>query len=220
MKVLDGEVDTQSEDYQSNLAAMLEKNRELERITAETMDVGDKYRELAKKRDKLLPRDRVNALIDKGTPFLELSQLAGYKEKDGEASIPSANIVTGIGQVNGRQCMIIANYHAHTAGVYYPLTVKKHVRAQEVAEQNNLPCVYLVDSGGAFLPQQENVFPDRDHFGRIFFNQARMSAKGIPQIAIVLGSCTAGGAYVPSMSDEVVMVHKKGTVFLGGPPLV
>jgi len=138
----------------------------------------------------------------------------------GEESIPSANVVTGIGMVNGRQCMIISNNHSFRAGTYYPLTVKKHVRAQEIAEENNLPCVYLVDSGGAFLPQQDDVFPDKNHFGRIFFNQARMSSKGIPQLAIVLGSCTAGGAYIPSMSDEVIMVHKKGTVFLGGPPLV
>ena len=135
-------------------------------------------------------------------------------------SVPSGNIITGIGKIGGRQCMIIANNYSYKGGAYYPITVKKHVRAQEIAEENNLPCIYMVDSAGAFLPKQEDVFPDRNHFGRIFFNQARMSAKGIPQVAIVLGSCTAGGAYVPSMSDEVVMVHKKGTVFLGGPQLV
>ena len=150
-----------------------------------------------------------------------MGQLAGYDCINGiESSVPSGNVVAGIGQIGGRQCMIVANNFTYKGGAYHPITVKKHVRAQEIALENNLPCVYMVDSAGAFLPQQDEVFPDRDHFGRIFFNQARMSAKGIPQVAIVLGSCTAGGAYVPAMSDETVMVHKKATVFLGGPPLV
>jgi 3-methylcrotonyl-CoA carboxylase beta subunit len=221
MRVLDSGIDTGSQDYKDNYAQMLKQNEQLDAITQQyALDVDKDYREKSLKRDKLLPRERINALLDKGSPFLELSQLAGYNPLKPAESVPSGNIVTGIGMVNGRQCMIIANNHSFRAGAYYPITVKKHVRAQEIAEENNLPCIYMVDSAGAFLPQQDDVFPDRNHFGRIFFNQARMSAKGIPQIAIVMGSCTAGGAYVPSMSDEVVMVHKKGTVFLGGPPLV
>ncbi|CDW84536.1 methylcrotonoyl-carboxylase [Stylonychia lemnae] len=219
MKVLGPECDTQSDFYKQNYEAMQKVNDELDTITKQMMHIDDKYKEIAKKRDKKQARERINAIIDHGSPFLELSQLAGYKQL-GEDSIPSANVVTGIGMVNGRQCMIISNNHAFRAGTYFPLTVKKHIRAQEIAEENNLPCVYLVDSGGAYLPEQDDVFPDKNHFGRIFFNQARMSSKGIPQLAIVLGSCTAGGAYIPSMSDEVIMVHKKGTVFLGGPPLV
>jgi 3-methylcrotonyl-CoA carboxylase beta subunit len=167
-----------------------------------------------------VPRERINAILDPGSPFLEIGQLAGYDYLDESESVPSGNIIAGIGNISGKQCMIIANNFTFKGGAYYPITVKKHLRAQEIAEENNLPCVYMVDSAGAFLPKQDDVFPDRNHFGRIFFNQARMSAKGIPQVAIVMGSCTAGGAYVPSMSDEVVMVHKKGTVFLGGPPLV
>ena len=220
MRVLDSGIDTGSADYKDNYQQMMKQNEELDRITGKTMDVDRDYREKALKRDKLLPRERINAILDHGSPFLELSQLAGFNPLKEDQSVPSGNIITGIGMVNGRQCMIIANNHSFRAGAYYPITVKKHVRAQEIAEENNLPCIYMVDSAGAFLPQQDDVFPDRNHFGRIFFNQARMSAKGIPQIAIVMGSCTAGGAYVPSMSDEVVMVHKKGTVFLGGPPLV
>jgi 3-methylcrotonyl-CoA carboxylase beta subunit len=167
-----------------------------------------------------LPRERINSVLDPGSPFIEIGQLAGYDYMNESESVPSGNIIAGIGNVGGKQCMIVANNFNFKGGAYYPITVKKHIRAQEIAEENNLPCIYMVDSAGAFLPKQDDVFPDRNHFGRIFFNQARMSAKGIPQIAIVLGSCTAGGAYVPSMSDEVVMVHKKGTVFLGGPPLV
>jgi 3-methylcrotonyl-CoA carboxylase beta subunit len=220
MRVLESGIDTQSADYLDNYRQMTEKNLELDTITQATMHVDKDYREKAIKRDKLLPRERINAILDNGTPFLELGQLAGYNSLKPSDSVPSGNIITGIGMVGGRQCMIIANNHSFRAGSYYPITVKKHVRAQEIAEENNLPCIYMVDSAGAFLPQQDDVFPDRNHFGRIFFNQARMSAKGIPQVAIVMGSCTAGGAYVPSMSDEVVMVHKKGTVFLGGPPLV
>jgi 3-methylcrotonyl-CoA carboxylase beta subunit len=169
-------------------------------------------------RGKLLPRDRVDSLIDRGSPFLELSALAAYGLYDDEA--PSAGIITGIGRVSGRECVIVANDATVKGGTYYPATVKKHLRAQEVALHNNLPCLYLVDSGGAFLPRQDEVFPDREHFGRIFYNQATMSAHGIPQIAAVLGSCTAGGAYVPAMSDEAVIVREQGTIFLGGPPLV
>jgi 3-methylcrotonyl-CoA carboxylase beta subunit len=169
-------------------------------------------------RGKLLPRDRVDALLDPGSPFLELSSLAAEGMYDGEA--PSAGVITGVGRVAGRECVVVANDATVKGGTYYPMTVKKHLRAQEVALHNHLPCVYLVDSGGAFLPRQDEVFPDREHFGRIFFNQATMSARGIPQIAAVLGSCTAGGAYVPAMSDEAVIVRGQGTIFLGGPPLV
>ncbi|MFP5254068.1 MAG: carboxyl transferase domain-containing protein, partial [Actinomycetes bacterium] len=177
-------------------------------------------------RGKLLVRDRVNRLLDPGSPFLELSPLAATgmygapDDRGGQDPVPSAGIVTGIGRVAGRECVVVANDATVKGGTYYPMTVKKHLRAQEVARANHLPCVYLVDSGGAFLPLQDEVFPDREHFGRIFYNQARMSAKGIPQIAAVMGSCTAGGAYVPAMSDEVVIVKGEGTIFLGGPPLV
>ena len=167
---------------------------------------------------QLLPRDRVDHLLDPGTGFLEVGQLAALGMYDNEA--PSAGVITGIGRVNGVECMIVANDATVKGGTYYPMTVKKHLRAQEIAQQNKLPCIYLVDSGGAFLPRQDEVFPDRDHFGRIFFNQANMSAEGIPQIAVVMGSCTAGGAYVPAMSDETIIVKNQGTIFLGGPPLV
>ena len=167
----------------------------------------------------MLARERIDNLVDPGTPFLELSPLAGYELYDGH-EIPSGGVVTGIGRIEGQECVIVANDATVKGGTYYPITVKKHVRAQEIAMQNNLPCVYLVDSGGAFLPMQADVFPDRDHFGRIFFNQANMSAAGIPQIAVVMGSCTAGGAYVPAMSDETIIVKGNGTIFLGGPPLV
>jgi 3-methylcrotonyl-CoA carboxylase beta subunit len=169
-------------------------------------------------RGKLLPRDRINALLDPGTPFLELSQFAAHGVYD-EAE-PAAGILTGIGRVSGRECMIVANDPTVKGGTYYPLTVKKHLRAQEIARENRLPCLYLVDSGGANLPRQDEVFPDREHFGRIFYNQATMSAEGIPQIAVVMGSCTAGGAYVPAMSDQSIIVKNQGTIFLGGPPLV
>ena len=169
-------------------------------------------------RGKLLPRDRVDALVDPSSPFLDLSPLAAYGMYGGDA--PGAGVITGIGRVAGRECVIVANDATVKGGTYYPMTVKKHLRAQEVAAQNRLPCIYLVDSGGAYLPEQDSVFPDREHFGRIFYNQARMSAAGIPQIAAVLGSCTAGGAYVPAMSDEAVIVRNQGTIFLGGPPLV
>src|SRR5690242_18750816 len=169
-------------------------------------------------RGKLTARERIDRLVDPGGAFLELNALAAWEVYDGQA--PSAGMVTGIGVIEGRECVVVANDATVKGGSYFPLTVKKHLRAQEVAEQNRLPCIYLVDSGGAYLPLQAEVFPDRDHFGRIFFNQARMSAKGIPQIAAVMGSCTAGGAYVPAMSDETVIVQGTGTIFLGGPPLV
>ncbi|EED35587.1 carboxyltransferase subunit of acetyl-CoA carboxylase [Luminiphilus syltensis NOR5-1B] len=170
-------------------------------------------------RGKLLPRDRVAALIDPGSPFLELSQLAGYGMY-GEDRINAGGVIAGIGRVQGQECVIVANDATIKGGTYYPITVKKHLRAQTIAEENNLPCIYLVDSGGAFLPLQDDIFPDRDHFGHIFYNQAVMSSKGIPQIAVVMGSCTAGGAYIPAMADESIIVKEQGTVFLGGPPLV
>jgi acetyl-CoA carboxylase carboxyltransferase component len=179
---------------------------------------GEKSVERHRSRGKLTARERVDLLVDPDTAFLELSALAAWDVYEGQA--PSAGIVTGIGMVEGRECVVVANDATVKGGTYFPLTVKKHLRAQEIAEQNRLPCIYLVDSGGAFLPLQAEVFPDRDHFGRIFFNQARMSAKGIAQIAVVLGSCTAGGAYVPAMSDETVIVRGTGTIFIGGPPLV
>jgi len=179
---------------------------------------GGKAAERHRSRGKLTARERIDRLVDPGSAFLELNALAAWELYDGDA--PSAGIVTGIGVVEGRQCAIVANDATVKGGSYYPLTVKKHLRAQEVARQNRLPCIYLVDSGGAFLPLQAEVFPDRDHFGRIFFNQARLSALGIPQIAVVMGSCTAGGAYVPAMSDETVIVRGTGTIFIGGPPLV
>ncbi len=179
---------------------------------------GAKAIERHRSRGKLLARERIDRLVDPDSAFLELNALAAWDLYDGQA--PSAGIVTGIGVVEGRECVIVANDATVKGGTYFPLTVKKHLRAQEVAEQNHLPCIYLVDSGGAFLPLQDEVFPDRDHFGRIFFNQARMSAKGMPQIAVVVGSCTAGGAYVPAMSDETVIVRGTGTIFIGGPPLV
>ncbi len=174
-------------------------------------------------RGKLLVRDRVDRLLDPGSPFLELSPLAAtgmYGDPDGPDTVPSAGIVTGIGRISGRECVVVANDATVKGGTYYPITVKKHLRAQAVAADNRLPCVYLVDSGGAFLPMQDEVFPDREHFGRIFFNQANLSGRGIPQVASVMGSCTAGGAYVPAMSDETVIVKEQGTIFLGGPPLV
>ena len=179
---------------------------------------GERARARHTARGKLLPRDRVDTLLDPGSPFLELAPLAADGMYEDQA--PAAGVIAGIGRVSGRETVVIANDATVKGGTYYPMTVKKHLRAQEVALDNRLPCVYLVDSGGAFLPMQDEVFPDRDHFGRIFYNQARMSGAGIPQIAAVLGSCTAGGAYVPAMSDEAVIVRDQGTIFLGGPPLV
>jgi 3-methylcrotonyl-CoA carboxylase beta subunit len=179
---------------------------------------GKRARDKHKARGKLTPRERIAMLLDPGSAFLELSQLAAYEVYD--EAVPAAGIVTGIGKVSGRECMIVVNDATVKGGTYYPLTVKKHLRAQEIARANRLPCIYLVDSGGANLPNQDEVFPDRDHFGRIFYNQANMSAEGIAQIAVVMGSCTAGGAYVPAMSDEAIIVRNQGTIFLGGPPLV
>jgi 3-methylcrotonyl-CoA carboxylase beta subunit len=178
----------------------------------------DSARERHVSRGKLLPRDRVDQLLDPGSPFLEVGALAAFGMYDDDA--PSAGIITGVGRVAGRDCVVVANDATVKGGTYYPITVKKHLRAQAIAEQNRLPCIYLVDSGGAFLPMQQDIFPDQQHFGRIFFNQARLSAAGVPQVASVMGSCTAGGAYVPAMSDETVIVRNQGTIFLGGPPLV
>jgi 3-methylcrotonyl-CoA carboxylase beta subunit len=189
-----------------------------ERLAVARRGGSESSRERHVSRGKLLPRDRVDRLLDPGSPFLELSPLAAHGLYDD--AVPSAGIVTGIGRIEGRLCVVVANDATVKGGTYYPMTVKKHLRAQTVARQNHLPCVYLVDSGGAFLPMQDEVFPDREHFGRIFFNQAQMSAERIPQIAAVMGSCTAGGAYVPAMSDETVIVRDQGTIFLGGPPLV
>ena len=179
---------------------------------------GENARKKHLQKGKILPRKRIELLLDPGTPFLEIGQLAG--ENLYEDQVPCGGIITGIGWIEGQECIVVANDATVKGGTYYPITVKKHLRAQEIAEQNHLPCIYLVDSGGANLPQQDQVFPDRDHFGRIFYNQARLSSKRIPQIALVMGSCTAGGAYVPAMSDEVIMVKEQGTIFLGGPPLV
>ncbi|MBS1270140.1 MAG: Methylmalonyl-CoA carboxyltransferase 12S subunit [Gammaproteobacteria bacterium] len=219
MTVLRSDLDTRSSEYQANRENNEALVQDLRDQAAEiAKGGGERAREKHIARDKLLPRDRVQALLDVGTPFLELSQFAAYEVYDDP--VPAAGVITGIGRIQDRECMIVANDATVKGGTYYPLTVKKHVRAQEIAEQNRLPCVYLVDSGGAFLPEQDEVFPDRDHFGRIFFNQANMSAKGIPQIAVVMGSCTAGGAYVPAMADESIIVKQQGTIFLGGPPLV
>jgi 3-methylcrotonyl-CoA carboxylase beta subunit len=179
---------------------------------------GEAARQRHLRRGKLLPRERVRLLLDPGSPFLELSPLAAYGMYDGE--VPAAGIITGIGRVMGRECVVVANDATVKGGTYFPMTVKKHLRAQEIAGENRLPCLYLVDSGGAFLPAQDEVFPDRDHFGRIFYNQARLSAAGVPQVALVMGSCTAGGAYVPAMADESIIVKGEGTIFLAGPPLV
>jgi acetyl-CoA carboxylase carboxyltransferase component len=212
-------VRTADPEFQANAHHMTELVRALRGARAEAARGGSaEARERHKARGKLLPRERVERLLDPATPFLELSPLAAHGCYDGEA--PGASIVTGIGRVGGRECVIVANDATVKGGTYFPLTVKKHLRAQEIALENHLPCVYLVDSGGAFLPLQAEVFPDREHFGRIFYNQARMSAAGILQVAVVLGSCTAGGAYVPAMCDETVIVREQGTIFLGGPPLV
>ena len=212
-------VDPASDDFQRNRSRMVALVAELRaRIAQVRLGGGEKYLQRHRAQGKLPVRERIDKLLDPGSPFLELSPLAAWDLYDNGA--PAAGIVTGIGRVSGREVLIVANDATVKGGTYYPLTVKKHVRAQEIALQNRLPCVYLVDSGGAFLPLQAEVFPDRDHFGRIFFNQARMSAERIPQIAVVMGSCTAGGAYVPAMSDETIIVRGTGTIFLGGPPLV
>ncbi|WP_405660951.1 carboxyl transferase domain-containing protein [Streptomyces sp. NBC_00079] len=211
--------DPASEAWQANEAAHRALVEELRgKLAAARLGGGEKARARHTARGKLLPRDRVDTLLDAGSPFLELAPLAADGMYDGAA--PAAGVIAGIGRVSGRECVIVANDATVKGGTYYPMTVKKHLRAQEVALENRLPCIYLVDSGGAFLPMQDEVFPDREHFGRIFYNQARMSGAAIPQIAAVLGSCTAGGAYVPAMSDEAVIVRNQGTIFLGGPPLV
>jgi acetyl-CoA carboxylase carboxyltransferase component len=217
--VLTSQLDRDAEEFARRHERMEELVGELrERSAQAARGGGKKAMERHRSRGKLPARERVDRLVDPGTAFLELNALAAWEMYGGDA--PSAGIVTGIGVVEGRECVIVANDATVKGGSYFPLTVKKHLRAQEVAEQNRLPCIYLVDSGGAFLPLQAEVFPDREHFGRIFYNQAQMSAKGIPQIAVVMGSCTAGGAYVPAMSDETVIVRGTGTIFIGGPPLV
>jgi acetyl-CoA carboxylase carboxyltransferase component len=219
MALLGSQVDRASEEFERRAARMEALVAELrERTALVAQGGGERATERHRSRGKLPARERIDRLVDPGSAFLELNALAAWEVYDGQA--PAAGIVTGIGVVEGRECVLVANDATVKGGSYFPLTVKKHLRAQEVAEQNRLPCVYLVDSGGAFLPLQAEVFPDRDHFGRIFFNQARMSAAGIPQIAAVMGSCTAGGAYVPAMSDETVIVRGTGTIFIGGPPLV
>lgn len=212
-------INPNSDVYQENYQAMANAVLELKKTVATIQEGGDeKSRKRHQEHGKLLPRERIIDLIDKGSPFLELSTLAGYQLY--EDNVPAGGIITGIAQISGQECMIIANDATVKGGTYYPITVKKHLRAQEIALENNLPCIYLVDSGGAFLPKQDEVFPDKEHFGRIFYNQARLSAMNIPQIAAVMGSCTAGGAYVPAMADESVMVKNQATIFLGGPPLV
>ena len=219
MSIIKTNIKPKSDKYKSNF----------EYHTSLALDLGSKLTEIKKmgppkrvdkqrSRGKLTARERIEGLMDPNSYFLEFSAFAGYKVY--EDNLPAAGIITGIIRVHGRQSVVVANDATVKGGTYYPLTVKKHLRAQEIAMENHLPCIYLVDSGGAFLPKQDEVFPDREHFGRIFYNQAQMSAKGIPQIAAVMGSCTAGGAYVPAMSDEVVIVDKTGTIFLGGPPLV
>lgn len=219
MFTLKTKIDTNSNEFKSNKAAfqkLLDQYKE--RLADCTKGGSESAVKKHKKRGKLLARERINLLVDPNTPFLELSPLAAFGQYNDD--FPSAGIVTGIGVIHGRETIIIANDATVKGGTYMRFTIKKHLRAQEIAMQNNLPCVYMVDSGGAFLPEQDTVFPDRDHFGRFFFNQAQMSARGIPQIAIVMGSCTAGGAYVPAMSDETIIIKDQGTIFLGGPPLV
>ncbi len=219
MHPIQTKLDVRSDDFQANAEAMRLLVADLKaKIAKATEGGGEAARAKHAARGKLLPRDRVDGLLDPGTPFLEFSPLAAHGMYGDEA--PCAGIVTGIGRVAGVECVIVCNDATVKGGTYYPVTVKKHLRAQEIARQNRLPCIYLVDSGGANLPNQDEVFPDREHFGRIFFNQANLSAQGIPQIAVVMGSCTAGGAYVPAMSDESIIVKNQGTIFLGGPPLV
>ncbi|MFO1222331.1 MAG: carboxyl transferase domain-containing protein [Burkholderiaceae bacterium] len=224
MPQLASKLNPRSEDFKANAAAMRalvdDLHAQVERV-AQGGPAAARAKHEA--RGKLLPRQRVERLLDPGTPFLEIGALAAmgvYKEKDGSDAAPSAGVITGIGRVAGVECVIVCNDATVKGGTYYPLTVKKHLRAQEIAQMNRLPCIYLVDSGGANLPNQDEVFPDREHFGRIFYNQANLSAQGIAQIAVVMGSCTAGGAYVPAMSDETIIVKEQGTIFLGGPPLV
>ncbi|MGI9287490.1 MAG: carboxyl transferase domain-containing protein [Pseudomonadales bacterium] len=219
MPVIESKINTRGEDFAANAHAMRAQVQDLHsKLEVIKQGGGERYQQRHTERGKLLARERINALLDPGAAFLELSQLAAF-EVYGE-DVAAAGIITGIGRVSGQECMLVANDATVKGGSYYPLTVKKHLRAQAIAEQNHLPCIYLVDSGGANLPRQDEVFPDREHFGRIFFNQANMSAKNIPQIAAVMGSCTAGGAYVPAMADESIIVKEQGTIFLAGPPLV
>jgi 3-methylcrotonyl-CoA carboxylase beta subunit len=219
MTVLRSKINSRDEAFTVNrdhLQAQVDDLRQL--VAGIKQGGGEKYQQRHKARGKLLPRERLDTLLDDGSPFLEFSQLAAHKVYDDD--VPAAGIITGIGRVSGQECMIFVNDATVKGGTYYPLTVKKQDRAQRIAAENNLPCIYLVDSGGAYLPLQDEVFPDREHFGRAFYNQARMSSQGIPQIAAVLGSCTAGGAYIPAMADESIIVKEQGTIFLGGPPLV
>ncbi|WP_233860230.1 carboxyl transferase domain-containing protein [Paraburkholderia sp. HD33-4] len=219
MPIIESKLNPRSDDFRTNAAALEALVADLRaKIELLAQGGGQAARDKHTSRGKLLPRERIAQLLDPGTPFLELSQLAAYGMYNDDA--PGAGVITGIGRIAGQECVIVCNDATVKGGTYYPVTVKKHVRAQEIASENRLPCVYLVDSGGANLPNQDDVFPDRDHFGRIFYNQANLSAAGIPQIAVVMGSCTAGGAYVPAMSDESIIVKNQGTIFLGGPPLV
>ena len=219
MSILTSQIQTRSEEFRANAERMQGLVHELREKTAiAALGGNEAARKKFKSRRKLFARERIDLLLDQGTPFLELSALAANGMYGGD--VPAAGLITGLGRISGNECVIVANDATVKGGTYFPLTVKKHLRAQQIAMENNLPCVYLVDSGGAFLPMQDEVFPDRDHFGAIFYNQANLSAKGIAQIACVMGSCTAGGAYVPAMSDEVVIVKEQGTIFLGGPPLV
>ncbi|MCB0293744.1 MAG: methylcrotonoyl-CoA carboxylase, partial [Calditrichaeota bacterium] len=216
---IESKIDTSSQEFRDNRAAMEAKVTELKARVQAVKQGGPPHAHQAHaSRNKLFVRERLKQLFDPGSPFLEFSQLAAWDLYDNQA--PSAGMVTGVGVVHGREVLVVAHDATVKGGTYFPMTIKKHLRAQEIAMQNRLPCVYLVDSGGIFLPYQSETFPDRDHFGRIFFNQARMSAEGIPQISVVLGSSTAGGAYQPAMSDEVVIVRKQGYIYIGGPPLV
>ncbi|MCP4979942.1 MAG: methylcrotonoyl-CoA carboxylase, partial [Gammaproteobacteria bacterium] len=220
MSHFQSKLNTRSDEFKTNQHSMLALVEDLRsKVATISLGGGGRSREKHLSRGKLLPRDRIETLLDVGSPFLEIGQFAGY-QMYGDDNIAAGGLIAGIGRVNGQECMIVANDATVKGGTYYPITVKKHIRAQSIAEENNLPCIYLVDSGGAHLPSQDEVFPDREHFGRIFYNQANMSAKGISQIAVVMGSCTAGGAYVPAMSDESIIVRQQGTIFLGGPPLV
>jgi 3-methylcrotonyl-CoA carboxylase beta subunit len=219
MPVIKSKVDRNSDDFEQNREAYVALVEDLRALDEHVMIGGSaRAREKHESRGKLLPRDRVRLLLDEDSDFLEIGRLAAHDVYDD--NVPAAGIIVGIGRIHGTECVVVANDATVKGGTYYPLTVKKHLRAQEIAQQNNLPCIYLVDSGGAFLPAQDEVFPDKEHFGRIFYNQARLSAQNIPQIAVVMGSCTAGGAYVPAMCDEAIIVRNQGTIFLGGPPLV
>ncbi|MEY2592925.1 MAG: hypothetical protein RI972_614, partial [Pseudomonadota bacterium] len=224
MPVLASQLNPRSDEFKAHAQAMqaLVDDLRVQQARA-ALGGGPVARERHTARGKLLPRERVERLLDPGTPFLEIGALAAlglYQDASGQDAAPCAGVIAGIGRISGVECMVVCNDATVKGGTYYPMTVKKHLRAQEIAMQNRLPCVYLVDSGGANLPNQDEVFPDRDHFGRIFYNQANMSAQGIPQVAVVMGSCTAGGAYVPAMSDETIIVKNQGTIFLAGPPLV